>query len=65
MLPKGPNSLVPLIEALISWRVYPQVVMWDYSKCYNSVKTTPKELHCRQFVWRLDQEETWKVYGID
>ena len=23
MLPKGPNSLVPLIEALTSWRVYP------------------------------------------
>ena len=23
MLPKGPNSLVPLIEALITWRVYP------------------------------------------
>ena len=40
MLPKGPNSLVPLIEALVTWRVYPRVIMWDYSKCYNSVKTT-------------------------
>ena len=39
--------------------------MWDYSKCYNSVKTTEKELHGQQFVWRLVQEETWKVYGID
>ena len=47
MLPKGPNSLVPLIEALTSWRVYPRVVTWDYSKCYNIVVTTLKELHCR------------------
>ena len=47
MLPKGPNSLVPLIEALITWRVYPRVVMWDYSKCYNRMKMTEKELHCR------------------
>ena len=65
MLPKGPNSLVPLIEALITWRVYPQVVMWGYSKCYNSVKTTEKELHCQRFVWRLDQSGPWKEYGID
>ena len=65
MLPKGPNSLVPLIEALVTWRVYPHVVTWDYSKCYNSMKMTKKEHHCRRFVWRLDQNEPWKVYGID
>ena len=65
MLPKAPNSLVPLIEALTSWRVYPIVITWDYSKCYNSVVTTLKELHCRQFVWRLNQNEEWKVYGIN
>ena len=27
--------------------------------------TTLKELHCRQFVWRLNQDEDWKVYGIN
>ena len=64
-LPKGPNSLIPLIEALAAWRQYPRVVTWDYSKCYNSVYTTERELHCRRFVWRFSQSECWKVYGID
>ena len=58
-LPKGPNSLVPLIEALATWRQYPWVAVWDYSKCYNSVHTTVREKHMRRFVWRFDTSEEW------
>ena len=38
-LPKGPNSLLLLVEAAVTWRAYPRVTVWDYSKCYNSVRT--------------------------
>ena len=61
----GPNSLVPLMEDLVIWRAYLRVVMWDYAKCYNSVKTTDKKLHCQRFVWRWSASESWKVFGID
>ena len=65
LLPKGPNSLIPLLEALATWRQYPRVVTWDYSKCYNSVHTTEEELHCRRFVWRFEEDQPWQVYGIN
>ena len=29
LLPKGPNTLVPLLQALITWRTYEEVVIWD------------------------------------
>ena len=64
-LPKGPNSLVPLLEALITWRIYPHVAVWDYVKCYNSVHTAEKDMHLRRFVWRLDGDSVWRIYAID
>merc|ERR1719430_2238878 len=32
LLPKGPNSLVSLFEALIRWRSYEQCLVWDITK---------------------------------
>ena len=64
-LPKGPTSLVPLLEALVTWRIYPHVAVWDYVKCYNSVHTAEKDMHLRRFVWRLDGDGVWKVYAIN
>ena len=45
LLPKGPNTLVPLLQALITWRTYKEVVIWDYSKAYNTVRTFAEEMH--------------------
>ena len=64
-LPKGPNSLVPLLQALVTWRIYPHVTVWDYIKCYNSVHTSEKDMHLRRFVWRMDGEGQWQIYAID
>ena len=64
-LPKGPNSLVPLMEALNTWRSYPEVVTWDYVKCYNSVLTSEKDMHLRRFVWRFEGEKDWSIYAIN
>ena len=66
-LPKGPCALVPLLEAMVTWRMYPSVCCWDYSKCYNTVwtLTTLPELHCHRFIWRFNQTEEWRVFGID
>ena len=45
LLPKGPNSLVPLLQALVTWRTHIEVVIWDYSKAYHTVHTFAEEMH--------------------
>ena len=45
--------------------MYPSIVVWDYSKCYNSVRTTETERHLRRFIWRFEGEDTWRVFAID
>ena len=57
ILPKGPNSLVPLIQAIITWRSYEDVVVWDLSKAYNVVHTFLEELNMRRLVWRWGRGE--------
>ena len=39
ILPKGPNSLVSLLEAIIRWRSYQHTVVWDLTKAYNTIHT--------------------------
>ena len=66
LLPKGPNSLVPLFEALIRWRSYEQCVVWDITKAYNTVVTFEEEMHARRLVWRGGNSSApWKTYGIN
>ena len=65
LLPKGPNTLVPLLQALVTWRTYKEVVIWDYSKAYNTVQTYPEEMHMRRLVWRFDPAGPWTTYGVD
>ena len=65
-LPKGPNALVPLFEALIRWRSYEKTVVWDLRKAYNTVVTYAEEMHARRLVWRWGvQGGAWTTYGIN
>ena len=65
MLPKGPNGLVPLNQAIVYWRSEDQCVVWDLKKAYNSIHTFNEELHCRRLVWRWgDQDADWITYGF-
>ena len=64
-LPKGPNSLVPLLQALVSWRSYQHCCVWDLSKAYNVVHTFDEELHMRRLVWRWGEtDKDWVTYGF-
>ena len=45
LLPKGPNTLVPLLQALTTWQTYKEVVIWDYFKAYKTLQTYPEEMH--------------------
>ena len=66
LLPKGPNSLVPLFEALLRWRSYQQCVVWDITKAYNTIVTFEEERHARRLVWRWgDKSAPWSTFGID
>ena len=66
LLPKGPNSLEPLLVALVQWRAYKHCCVWDLTKAYNTVKTFEEEKHMRRLVWRWgDTSSPWTVYGID
>ena len=60
-LPKGPNTLVPLIQPTIAWRSYQHCVVWDLSKAYNvmhSVHCTPPSKSCTSAGWSGDWEMT-------
>ena len=66
LLPKGPNSLVSLLGALVRWRCYQHCAVWDLTKAYNTVKTFEEELHMRRLVWRWgDVNQNWTVFGIN
>ena len=65
LLPKGPNALVPLLQALITWRTYEEVVIWDYSKAYNTVWTFTEKMHMRRLVWRFNPMAPWTTYGVN
>ena len=66
LLPKGPNSLVSLLVALVRWRSYQHCTVWDLTKAYNTVKTFPEELHMRRLVWRWgESDQPWTVFGIN
>ncbi len=56
ILPMGPNSLNPLLQVLVAWRAYIEVVTRDYAKAYNTIETFPEELHMRRLVWRCGGE---------
>ena len=62
-LAKGPNSLTPLLEVLVTWRTYIFVVVWDISKAYNSMDATQEHWHMRRLLWRWgDTSKPWSVY---
>ena len=64
-LPKGTNTLVPLLQSTITWQTYQLCVVWDLSKSYNVVHTTDQELHIGRLVWRSGEEEAeWKTFGF-
>ena len=64
ILPKGPNSLVPLITAMASWRSYEHTVVWDLSKAYSTVHTGEDELPMRRLVWRRGESGAeFETYG--
>ena len=50
ILPKGPNALNPLLQVLVTWRSYQNIMTWDYSKAYNTVETFAEETHMRRLV---------------
>ena len=64
--PKGPNSLSNLVEVLLRWRSYPVAVVWDLTKAYHSIFTSPTERFLRLIVWRFGKSgEDWQTWGFD
>ena len=64
--PKGPNSLSNLVEVLLRWRSYPVAVVWDLTKAYHSIFTSPTERYLRLIVWRFGKSgEDWLTWGFD
>ena len=63
-LPKGPNSIRPLFQCIVTFRSYRHVAVFDLSKAYQSMYTGEKEKHLRRIVWRFDTNEPWETYGF-
>ena len=56
---KGPNTLADLYENLIKFRGYEQGVVYDFTKVYNSIKTTMVERHIRRLWFCKSETEPW------
>ena len=57
--------MVPLLQALVTWRTHKEVVIWDYAKAYHTVHTFAEEMHMRRLVWRFNPEDEWVTYGVN
>ena len=62
---KGPNTLVDLYENLIKFRGYQQGVVFDFTKAYNSIKTTMVERHVRRLWFHKQDTECWSQFGFN
>ena len=58
-LVKGPNTLADLYKNLIKFRGYEQGVMYDFTKPYNSIKTTFVERHVCRLWFHRSESEPW------
>ena len=63
ILLKGSNALNPLLQVLVTWRSYQNVMTWDYSKAYNTVETFAEETHMKRLVWRCGGKD-WRSFSI-
>ena len=61
-IPKGPNSIKPLLKCIMVFRSYPHIVVFDLSKCYQQMYTGKQESHLRRIVWRFNTEESWRTF---
>ena len=59
----GPNALCGLLQCLIFWRSVAVALMLDLRKAYQSIHTSPTELHLRRFLHREDPARPWEVYA--
>ena len=54
------------MEVLLRWRSYPVAVVWDLTKAYHSIFTSPTERYLRLIVWRFGKAgEDWLTWGFD
>merc|ERR1711888_561595 len=65
LLPKGPKTLVSLLQALVTWPTHNKVDIWGYVKVYNIVRTFVEEMHRRRLVWHFYPTTPWTTYGVD
>ena len=65
LLPKGPNSLNPLLHLMTKFRTHKEMVIWDYKKAYHTIYTHEPEMHLPQLVWRFSPEDEWETYGVN
>lgn len=64
-LAKGPNSIASLFGVLVTWRTYPDCLVYDIHKAYNAIVTGEEEKHARRLVWRWGKEDQdWSTYAF-
>ena len=61
---KGPNSLNDMFAILLKFRTHKFALVGDIRKMYTRLRTTPTEKHLRRLIWRLNEEESWRTFGV-
>ena len=56
LLPKGPTAISNLLHVILRFRSRPYVLVGDLKKAYNSIKTSPLDMHLRRLLWYKPEE---------
>ena len=51
LMAKGPSALSNLLHVIMRFRSKPYVLIADLKKAYNSIKTSPIDMHNRRLLW--------------
>ena len=56
-----PNALNDIVDVQIRWRMFDVGLNYDLSKAYHSLRTGPREMHLRRFLYRFAPTSPWEV----
>ena len=61
---KGPNSLNDMFAILLKFRTHKHALVGDIKKMYTRIRTTTTEKHLRRLIWRMNEEDSWRTFGV-
>ena len=58
-----PNAINDIVDVQLRWRMFDESLNYDLSKAYHALRTGPREMHLRRFIYRFDHQSAWEIYA--